>query len=895
MVPPWLAAVIAEKFLEAGVSLAQNLRKNLPPSEDQIKSYLHSTARQLETIPYKIPCPARNAGLAVETFFLWPRLDVARQRKENEEEFKRETFPERILAQDLLFSPPAGKNLFAVEGPAGVGKTTLARSLVYWAATETLKLLDGEPEAARLARPLLPIYLDAGDLVKIAEGKTQSGVPWEKIPGNWGLLVVVDGLDELELSLRTRALERMKGPWLQRTDENLAFLFGRPGSARSLSWESREERILALELRPWGLEEVKSYLEKWTREGSIQEADATRILQHVRENFELPILPLLVYLLVCDFLQTGEVERLPRSRRELYDSYLIQAIFREAEQATQVYPGTPRPLSGDEVFALGCLELAIKEDPQLEAEVHRPRPSCEARQLYKLERRWKALCPGAQVSWDDLLRLWERRKFCWLGHKSFHDYLAAKALARIYEGRPEDFWREWIHPKVFDPYWTQTLVFATALLPDADRQRILTGLLALQDCDPISQATHRHHAIVAEILAESESAEEEILNAWLAQKPAPKYLARVHRVAVERTRSLLEQLAQDQHLLVRIRAAEALIQLGYHDMAIPTLEHLIQYQDPWVGLWATETFTQLGDKALPSLQRLAQQQDHGVRLRVAWTLMQLGYRDKALPILEQLAQDQDPAVRLTAVEPLGQLGYGEKVLPAVEHLVRNQDSRTRLVAAEALVYLGYREKALPVLEELAKLEDPLVRLRAAEALAQLGLRKKAVPILEQLLQGQGEWIRLKAGEALAQLGNSALHALQRLAKLEDPLVRLRAAEAFAQLGFHKKAVPILEELARDQDFWITLKATEALAQLGDVALPTLVQLSQNQDPKVRLGAARAIVRLRYSQMSLSILENLAQHQKPEVRRVATDTLARLGHPPLGCEELPRSEKGGVKA
>ena len=212
MVPAWLAAVIAEKFLDASVLHAQNLLKNLPPSGEQIKSYLHHTTRQLETIPYKIQCPARNAGLAVETFFLWPQLDVASQRRENEEEPKRKTLPERILAQDLLFSPPAGKNLFAVEGPAGVGKTTLARSLVYWAATETLKFLDRKLEPPRLARPLLPIYLDAGDLAKIAEGQTRSGVLWEKIPGNWGLLVVVDGLDELGLSLRARALNRMKGP-----------------------------------------------------------------------------------------------------------------------------------------------------------------------------------------------------------------------------------------------------------------------------------------------------------------------------------------------------------------------------------------------------------------------------------------------------------------------------------------------------------------------------------------------------------------------------------------------------------------------------------------------------------------------------------------------------------
>ncbi len=628
MVPAWLVPIVVEKFLEAGISLVQNLRENLPPSKEQIKSYLHSTAQQLETIPYKIPCAARSAGLAVETFFLWPRLDVARQRKENEH--KQETVRERILAQDLLFSPPAGKNLFAVEGPAGVGKTTLAQSLVYWAAVETLKFLDRKREASRLARPLLPLYLDAGDLAKIADGQTQGGVLWEEIPGNWGLLVVVDGLDELGLSVRTRALIRMKGPWLQRTDENFVFLFGRPGSARSLSWESREERILALELRPWALEEVKSYLEKWTREGSIQEADATRILRHVRENFEFPILPLQMYLLVCDFLSTRKIEGLPRNRRELYDRYLIQAIFRESEEATQVYPGTPRALSGDEVFALGCLELAIKENPQLEAEVHRPRPSCEARQIYRLERHWKALCAGTRSSWDDLLRIWERRKFCWLGHKSFHDHLAAKALARIYEGRPEDFWREWIHPKVFEPYWTQTLVVAAALLPGTDRERILLGLLALADCDSITRETHRHHAIIAEILAESESAEKKILNAWLSQEPAPAYVARIHRTAPEWSLAVLEQLAKHQdpkNPWVRLVAAKALAQLGHLEIALPALESLAKHQDPKdpIRLVAAEALAQLGEKALPALESLAKHQDPRVRLVAAKALAQLGH------------------------------------------------------------------------------------------------------------------------------------------------------------------------------------------------------------------------------------------------------------------------------
>ena len=863
MVPAWLATIIIEKFSEAGVSLAQNLRKNLPPSEEQIKSYLHSTAQQLETIPYKIPCAARSAGLAVETFFLWPQLDVARQRKEIEEEPERETLQARILAQDLLFSPPPGKNLFAVEGPAGVGKTTLAQSLVYWAAVETLKFLNKKPEASRLARPLLPLYLDAGDLAKIADGQTQSGVLWEEIPGNWGLLVVVDGLDELGLSVRTRALNRMKGPWLQRTDENLVFLFGRPGSARSLSWESREERILALELRPWALEEVKSYLEKWAREGSLQEAEAERILRHVRENLELPILPLLVYLLVCDFLQTGEVERLPQNRRELYDRYLIQAIFRESEEATQAVPGPPHPLSGDEIFALGCLELAIKEEPQLEAEVHRPRPSCVARQVYGLEQRWKQLCKGNQASWDDLVRLWERRKFCWLGHKSFHDYLAAKALARIYEGRPEDFWREWIHPRVFDPYWTQTLVFAAALLPDADRGRILTGILALAECDPISQATQRHHAIISEILAESESAEEKILNAWLAQKPAPEHVARIHRTAPEWSLVVLEKLAKERDLWVRLKAAEALAQLGHHEKALPALERLAKDR-PWVFPQAAQALARLGERALPALERLAKHQDPLVRANIATALAQLG--EKALPNLEQLAKDQNPGVRLRTAEALAQLGYHEMALPALKQLAQDYNFLFRLEAARALAQLG--RKALPALERLAQDKHTHVRASAAKSIGQLGYREKALLVLEQL------------------------------AKDQDPWVRLEAARDLAQLGYHEIALHTLEQSANDQDTYIRFETTKALAQLGEIALPALERLINDQDPDVRLQAARGLIQLGLYETALPDLEQLAKDLdlnpdlkdlNPDLHLEAARALAQLGHPPLGCEELPENE------
>ena len=719
MVPAWLIEILAVKFVEAGISMAQSQIRKLPAVES-LKKYLDYVKSQLETIPYKIPCPTRHAALSVETFFLWPQLAASRKREENRGAAKKEALPERIPAEDLLFSPPAGKNLFAVEGPAGVGKTTLARSLVYWTAKETRKLSSDHALEAKLARPFLPVYLDAWDLAQIAEDRVPNNVRWIQIPSDWGLLVVVDGLDELEPSLKNRALERLKGPWLQEADKNLVFLFGRPGSARSLSWEPREERILALELRPWTLEEVNGYLERWRDEGSIQKEDARQMLEYVKKNFGAPVVPLMVYLLVCDFLETREIGSLPRNRLELYERYLIRTVLHESEGTTPVHPKDPHPLSEDEVFALGCLELAIREDAQLEARIHRAHANCNDRPLHRLRRRWEACSQGSRVPWDMLLPRWKGRGLCWLGHKSFHDFLAAIALARRYRGRPRDFWREWIRPRVFEPYWTQALAFATALLPDPDRRRILSGLLALADCDPVSRETKRHHAVIAEIIAESTRAEEELLNAWLSQKPAPEHIARIHRVAPAQSLPVLENLAWHQDPWVCLEAAEALAQLGHHEKALPALEKLAQHQNPWVRLQAARALTQPGEKALPILENFVWHQESRVRLQAARALAQLGHHEKALPILENLAQDPDPGVRLQAARALAQLGHHEKALPILENLARHQDPWICLEAAEALAQLGHHEKALPILENLAQDPDPGVRMQAARALTQLG-------------------------------------------------------------------------------------------------------------------------------------------------------------------------------
>jgi len=727
-IPAWLASVIADKLFDAGIAAARDQLKELPPTEDQLKKYIINTKSKVETIPRKISCVNRNADLHSETFFLWPKLEA--ESKEQNESLgiaRKERLQEPIEAQDLLFRPPPGKTLFAIEGPAGVGKTTLARSLVYWAAKETLKLHEGKTAEAKLARPHLPIYLDASDLAKIADDQSLSTIGWDRLPDNWGLLLVVDGLDEIEQSLRDRALQRMKGPWLQEADKSLIFMFGRPGSVRSISWESREERILALELRPWTLDEVDEYLKKWVQEGSLRQEEAKHIFRHVKENFRSNVkphytfIPLHIYLFVCNFLATRNFENLPRTRLDLYEKYLIYATLYQAEGLTKptdkASERTARPLSEGEIFALGCLELTIKANPKLESSIHKSRASCNAQMLLSLQRQWNTYCKGymsSNMPWNELLKLWQERGLCWLGHRSFHDFLSAKALTKIYEGRPKDFWREWLHLKIFDPYWMQTLVFATALFPDSDRERILEGLLALGDCDPISGQTGRHHEVIAEIIGESESVEEEFLNAWLSHEPAPEYIARIHRTVPEWSLSVLEKLAQDQDPGVRRGAAVALAQLG--EKALPALEKLAQDQDPEVRRETAVALAHLGEKALPALEKLAQDQDPWVRGEAAWPLAHLG--EKALPILEKLAQDQDPGVRLEAARALAQLG--EKASPALEKLAQDQDPGVRLEAARALAQLGYHEKALPILEKLAQDQDPLVSLIAAWALARLG-------------------------------------------------------------------------------------------------------------------------------------------------------------------------------
>ena len=159
-IPPELKAILVQQLADWGVAAVRSgwrrwwyTFSRIDKQEALYKWYLKEFVGHFSTIEALVQLVPLTGSLGVDRFLLWPELDQETRRsadKPNDAERDRQPpLPRKLKATELLTHPLGNNRLFAVEGAAGVGKTTMARALADFGTSSSPK-----------AQVMLPLDLD---------------------------------------------------------------------------------------------------------------------------------------------------------------------------------------------------------------------------------------------------------------------------------------------------------------------------------------------------------------------------------------------------------------------------------------------------------------------------------------------------------------------------------------------------------------------------------------------------------------------------------------------------------------------------------------------------------------------------------------------------------------
>jgi quinoprotein glucose dehydrogenase len=353
--------------------------------------------------------------------------------------------------------------------------------------------------------------------------------------------------------------------------------------------------------------------------------------------------------------------------------------------------------------------------------------------------------------------------------------------------------------------------------------------------------------------------------------------------------------------------------------------------DMRVRLKAQFELVKRGDEGLTIFkQALASNSNQLARVHAIWGISQLARKDKKhADLLIPILKDADPEIRAQAAKWLGDLRYadaGNQLIP----LLKDANSRTRFFAAEALGRMKFEAAVNPIIELLAANndEDAYIRHAGSLALSRIG---KADPVIA-LAGNPSRALRIAAVVALRRMSNpgiaaflkdsdefvvtetarainddlsikDALPALGDLLKTtafkNEPLIR-RSINANLRVGtdssmqnliayannnanpsaMRAEAIDALSTWAKPSvldrvDGRLRGPVTrDAAAVRGHVA-KSFLELLNNKDSAVRIGAVKAITRLDIKEAGTPLLTLVKTDKQPSIRVQALRALVEL--------------------
>lgn len=136
-------------------------------------------------------------------------------------------------------------------------------------------------------------------------------------------------------------------------------------------------------------------------------------------------------------------------------------------------------------------------------------------------------------------------------------------------------------------------------------------------------------------------------------------------------------------------------------------------------------------------------------------------------------------------------------------------------------------------------------------------------------------VRAAAVFALGKMGTEAIPTLVKMLEDKDPKVKTMACESLGGFGVEAKAA-IPDLILGFRDAALREKAVEALAKIGVGAVPSLVDSLASRSSSVRLGAAMTLGKIGPPAKSAVVkLTIYTKDPSPEVRKAVWDALARI--------------------
>ena len=499
-------------------------------------------------------------------------------------------------------------------------------------------------------------------------------------------------------------------------------------------------------------------------------------------------------------------------------------------------------------------------------------------------------------------------------HRTFHEYLAARALA---VRANEEGWHtiaELMDQKAWLSSWQEVIILLTGqlddptflleLLADEGGDDYFRHRLALATrCLPEIPASIRHQltSIIDQIATDifnlcwQYESHDTLYEMAHLMRALPALTQGGGRVALSSVGSkmplsdALISLLHDENKKIRLTAAGLIGKLGSGIVTLPIFASL-------ANLCRGSSAPALLQGPVPAdLWLLSSGVCNSVPKAVG-LLREAAATPAFLERLADLLRERDQAVRQCAVIGVKHLGKAVATPAFLERLVDllcNPSSEVRESAAEVVGLLGEAAATPAILSSLADLlRDPnkWVRQRAIFATQNLGETVATPAILSSLtdlLRDSDEEETLYATKVVLQLGvaaaNSAfLEVFADWFRAPDGLMRLKVVEEFGE-AVTETYFSGLADLLRDPDVWGGGTA-RAVEELGEAAIETyfsdFADLFRDEDDRVRASAARAVEELGeavfITPAILSGLADLLRDPDREVRESVAGAVGKLG-------------------